>query len=146
MTDLFFAIIIYHYLELAEGIVRKRTSKLRFSFYDCKIFEWCVFVYKARTGLRSNHRELSNAHVYSRDYTKFGIKVLWSVQFLEYLRTLSLKFQKARTKIEVVLALPCWLLRYLNFYQKMFILLPNLLFYRYLRDQTECAPMIPENF
>ena len=37
------------------------------------------------------------------------IKVLWSLQFLGYLRTLSLKFQKARTKIEVVLALPCWL-------------------------------------
>ena len=31
------------------------------------------------------------------------------IQFLEYLRTLSLKFQKTRTKIEVVLALPCWL-------------------------------------
>ena len=26
-----------------------------------------------------------------------------------YLRTLSLKFQKAQTKIEVVLSLPCWL-------------------------------------
>ena len=26
-----------------------------------------------------------------------------------YLRTLSLKFQKTRTKIEVVLTLPCWL-------------------------------------
>ena len=29
--------------------------------------------------------------------------------FLEYLRTLHLKFQKAWTKIEVVLSLPCWL-------------------------------------
>ena len=38
-----------------------------------------------------------------------GIKVLWRLQFLEYLRTLSLKFQMARTKIEVVLSLPCWL-------------------------------------
>ena len=38
-----------------------------------------------------------------------GIKVLWSLQFLAYFRTLSLKFQKARTKIEVVLSLPCWL-------------------------------------
>ena len=27
-----------------------------------------------------------------------GIKVLWRLQFLEYFRTLSLKFQKARTK------------------------------------------------
>ena len=33
----------------------------------------------------------------------------WSLQFLGYLRTLSLKFQKARTKIEVFQSLPCWL-------------------------------------
>ena len=38
-----------------------------------------------------------------------GIKVLWRLLFLGYLRTLSLKFQKDRTKIEVVLSLPCWL-------------------------------------
>ena len=36
----------------------------------------------------------------------------WSLQFLGYLRTLSLKFQKARTKIEVFLFLPCWLSRF----------------------------------
>ena len=30
-----------------------------------------------------------------------GIKVLWSLQFLGYLRTLGLKFQKATSKIEV---------------------------------------------
>ena len=47
--------------------------------------------------------------MYVRGFTKFGIKVLWRLQFLEYLRTLSLKFQKARTKFEVVLTLPCWL-------------------------------------
>ena len=40
---------------------------------------------------------------------KVHIKVYRRLQFLEYLRTLSLKFQKARTKIEVVLTLPCWL-------------------------------------
>ena len=45
----------------------------------------------------------------TRDFTKSGIKVLWSLKFLGYFRTLSWKFQKARTKIEVVLALPCWL-------------------------------------
>ena len=38
-----------------------------------------------------------------------SIKVLWRLQYLGYLRTLSLKFQKTRTKIEVVLTLPCWL-------------------------------------
>ena len=40
---------------------------------------------------------------YIRWCQKFGIKVYWRLQFLGYLRTLSLKFQKARTKIEVVL-------------------------------------------
>ena len=34
---------------------------------------------------------------------------MWRLQFLEYLRILHLKFQKDRTKIEVVLSLPCWL-------------------------------------
>ena len=48
-------------------------------------------------------------HSYIRGFTKFGKKVLWRLQVLEYLRTLHLKFQKARTKIEVVLSLPCWL-------------------------------------
>ena len=37
------------------------------------------------------------------------IKVLWCLQLLGYLRTLSLKFQRATSKIEVVLALPYWL-------------------------------------
>ena len=43
-------------------------------------------------------------HTYIRGFTKFGIEVLWRLQFLKYLRTLSLKFQKARTKIKVVLS------------------------------------------
>jgi hypothetical protein len=47
--------------------------------------------------------------IYIRGFTKFSIKVAWSLQFLGYLRTLGLKFQKAQTKIEVFLALPCWL-------------------------------------
>ena len=38
-----------------------------------------------------------------------GINVLWRLQLLEYLRTLCLKFQKAQTKIEIVLTLSCWL-------------------------------------
>ena len=41
-----------------------------------------------------------------RGFTKFCIKVLWRLQFLGYFRTLCLKFQKARTKIEVFLTLP----------------------------------------
>ena len=50
-----------------------------------------------------------SANMFIRGFTKFGIKVAWRLQFLEYLRTLSLKFQKATSKIEVLLALPCWL-------------------------------------
>ena len=47
--------------------------------------------------------------VCTRGFTKFGIKVLWRLQFFIGYRTLDLKFQKARTKIEVVLSLPSWL-------------------------------------
>ena len=38
--------------------------------------------------------------VYFRGFNKFSIKVAWNLQFLGYLRTISLKFQKARSKIE----------------------------------------------
>ena len=48
-------------------------------------------------------------NMYTRGCHTFATKIYLLIQFLEYLRTLSLKFQKARTKIEVVLALPCWL-------------------------------------
>ena len=62
--------------------------------------------------------------MYIRGFTKFGIKVALSLQFLGYLRTLSLKFQKAWTKIEVFLALPCWLSQ---FSQENFNFGPSLL-------------------
>ena len=39
----------------------------------------------------------------------FEITVARGLKFHWYLRTLSIKFQKARTKIEVSLSLPCWL-------------------------------------
>ena len=39
----------------------------------------------------------------------FEITVVCGLKFYWYLRTLSLKFQKARTKIEIFLSLPCWL-------------------------------------
>ena len=51
--------------------------------------------------------------MYVRGCQKFGIKEYWRLQFLGYLRTLSLTFQKTRTKIEFVLTLPC-LLSHLN--------------------------------
>ena len=44
-------------------------------------------------------------YINNRGFTKFGIKVLWRLQFFIGYRTLNLKFQKARTKIEVVLSL-----------------------------------------
>ena len=47
--------------------------------------------------------------MYSRGYHTFSTKIYWLIKFVEYLRTLSLKFRKAVTKIEVVLTLPCWL-------------------------------------
>ena len=46
------------------------------------------------------------ANTYIRGFTKFGIKVLWKLQFLENLKTLRLKFQKDRTKIGVFLTVP----------------------------------------
>ena len=65
----------------------------------------------------SNHKTLQSKHIYlpifssmyTRCFTKFGIKVAWSLQFLGYLGTLHLKFQKARTKIGDFLPLPNWL-------------------------------------
>ena len=53
--------------------------------------------------------EFTQSCMYIRGYAKFGIKVAWSLQFIGYLRTLRLKFQKARTKIGVFLGLPSWL-------------------------------------
>ena len=44
----------------------------------------------------------------------------WSLQFLGYLRTLNLKFQKDRTKIVVFLALPCWLSQFSLVKRKVF--------------------------
>ena len=47
--------------------------------------------------------------VFIRGCQKFGIKIYWRLKSLKYFRTLHLKFQKALTKIEVVLSLPSWL-------------------------------------
>ena len=73
--------------------------------------ETLVFVTVVHGKLQARRNILIGSHVrmYIRGFTKFGIKVLWRLQFREYLGTLRLKFQKARTKIEVVLSLPCWL-------------------------------------
>ena len=60
---------------------------------------------KRRVSVFSLHTHTATLRIYIRGFTKFGIKVLWRLQVLEYLRTLHL-FQKARTKIEVVLSLP----------------------------------------
>ena len=68
---------------------------------------------KRRVSVFSLHTHTATLRIYIRGFTKFDIKVLWRLQVLEYLRTLSLKFQKARTKIEVVLSLPCWLSQFI---------------------------------
>ena len=46
-----------------------------------------------------------------RGFTNFEITVACGLKFHWYLRTLSLKFQKATSKIEVFLSLPSWLSR-----------------------------------
>ena len=50
---------------------------------------------------------------------KFQIKVAFGLKFHWYMRTLNLKFQKTRTKIEVFLSLPCWLSQFWNFKLKV---------------------------
>ena len=50
----------------------------------------------------------SRLYIYIRGFTKFWITAACGLKYHWYLRTLSLK-QKARTKIEVFLSLPCWL-------------------------------------
>ena len=69
------------------------------TFIYLTLFSFFLFHYSFEKGL------LCQAHacMYNRGFTKFGIKVAWSLQFLGYLRTLSLKFQKAWTNIEVFL-------------------------------------------
>ena len=47
--------------------------------------------------------------MFIRGFTKFEITVACGLKFHWFLRTLNLKFQKARTKIDVFLSLPCWL-------------------------------------
>ena len=65
---------------------------------DIKIFQ-----------LEKNNLNWTNT-IFIRGFRWFlDIKVLWRLQFLIGYRPLSLKFQKARTKIEVVLSLPSWL-------------------------------------
>ena len=62
--------------------------------------------------IQLGNKAISGSYIFIRWFRIFqlqGIKILWWLQILEYLRTLSLKFQKAQTKIEVVLSLP-WLL------------------------------------
>ena len=87
------------------------TSTFQDTTEKIQIFDLTIYSYikVSRGPMRHEYSErLAYAHIY-RVSQKFGIKVYWRLQFLGYLRTLSLKFQKARTKIEVVLSLPSWL-------------------------------------
>ena len=101
---------------------------------DCRLrFSHCDQIFRGETLIRHDRRQnptfrsLSSYHIIFRllnpkrlPTRKFLVVCMLGevilllprytdLQFLEYLRTLSLKFQKARAKIEVVLALPCWL-------------------------------------
>ena len=91
------------------------TLKLAFSNVYVSLFinfppflaGMCIFF--IRWPMREDSIQKYLCSMYIRGFTKFGIKVLWRLQILGYFRTLHLKFQKTRTKIEVVLTLPCWL-------------------------------------
>ena len=82
-------------------------------FNDCSLF--FTITLQSTLELRNTifpflNRELFDLiKIYVRDFTKFQITVGCGLQFHWFLRTLSLKFQTARTKIEVCLSLPCWL-------------------------------------
>ena len=79
---------------------------------------WMLFISWHMIYMVLGKKQLITIHPYTQGnltrlpimgFTKFSIKEAWSLQFWGCLRTLNLKFQKARTKIEVVLGLPCWL-------------------------------------
>ena len=75
------------------------TSTFQDTTEKIQIFDLTVysFIKVSRGPMRHEYSErLAYAHIY-RVSQKFGIKVYWRLQFLGYLRTLSLKFQKART-------------------------------------------------
>ena len=59
----------------------------------------CILFPKKRIVVKWRNNKVGEG-IYIRSFTKFGIKVLWRLYFLRYLRTLSLKFQKARTKLD----------------------------------------------
>ena len=81
--------------QFSMKVLHEYTGILKFSNSQWRQFPGCV------------NRAAHSTHI--RGFTKFGIKVLWKLQFLIGYRTLNLKFQKTRTKIEVVLSLPSWL-------------------------------------
>ena len=74
------------------------------NFYHVQVTFWQWTIFHAFLLLRIEVK----VSIKNREFTKFSIKVAWSLQFLGYLRTLIL-FQKATSKIEVFLSLPCWL-------------------------------------
>ena len=56
--------------------------------------------------LHTTFTYINSIRMYVRGFAKFQIKVACGLKFHWYLRALSLKFQKARTKIEGFLSLP----------------------------------------
>ena len=89
----------------------EELQQLQALLYIAKESQFDDIYHRTSDNRRIRHQILEvrifKSNIYTRGFTKFGVKVLWRLQFLEYLRTLSLKFQKSQTKIEVVLTLPC---------------------------------------
>ena len=101
-------------LNLIQIVIQKTFFQFFTAFYDvsplCSMVDgapfWQNFILYAQNTAYPRKTSSLKWSTYNRGFTKFGIKVLWRLQsFIDY-RTLSLKFQKARPKIEVVLSLP----------------------------------------
>ena len=97
-----------HYLRLLRWQVLHDLSNdpcflISQNYFSCKLCKW------KKNSLISLIFISHWRGMYTRGCHTSATKIYWLIQILGYLRTLSLKFQKARTKIEVVLTLPCWL-------------------------------------
>ena len=98
----------------------RKLMKLSFKAHNAKILNILVLVSSAPFSAKKNKKyklrsrvKIENAANLTLSLPKscivsHQVKMEMSLQFIGYLRTSSSKLQKARNKIEVFLALPCW--------------------------------------
>ena len=96
-----------HKSSLRKYLGKSNRKRLQTFVNNC--WSGHMILYQMSLSIRQFTNFIKYFSTYIRGFTKFGIKILWRLRFLEYMRTKRLKFQKAWTKIEVVLSLPCWL-------------------------------------